>query len=400
LSVNRRPDGRWRARYRDVSGREHAKHFKRKVDAERWVTANKSQRDRGDWIDPELARATVAVVAVTWFTGKQLKPSSLRSYDSLWRTVVKPRWGTIPINTITYGQVVSWVNQLGEESLSASRTSQALLVLKQILDVAVLDGRISRNVAKQVHAPRPQPTKQRYLTHSQLQALADECGTVHHRYRTLILLLGYTGLRWGEARALRIRHVDLQRRHVAVVDNIPVGYDERDTVGPKSNRSRVVPIPHIVAEEISCLTQNRSSEDLLFTSPGGSLLNNSNFRRDVFDPAVEDLHLSPLTPHDLRHTAASLAISAGASVAGVQTMLGHATAAITLSVYTHLFPADLRSVADKLDAEARKAQARTSAPVASQSAAGPHGAQQRPTVSGHAAQSRSTVRRLTRSHGT
>lgn len=160
-----------------------------------------------------------------------------------------------------------------------------------------------------------------------------------------------------------------------------------------------MPIPHIVAEEISCLTQNHSSDDLLFTSPGGSLLNNSNFRRDVFDPAVEDLHLSPLTPHDLRHTAASLAISAGASVAGVQTMLVHATAAITLSVYTHLFPADLRSVADKLDAEARKAQARTSAPVASQSAAGPHGAQQRPTVSGHAAQSRSTVRRLTRRHG-
>ncbi len=86
-------------------------------------------------------------------------------------------------------------------------------------------------------------------------------------------------------------------------------------------------------------------------------MNNSNFRRDVFNPAVEQLQLSPLTPHDLRHTAASLAISAGASVAGVQTMLGHATPAITLSVYTHLFPADLRTVADKLDREARRARA-------------------------------------------
>jgi len=362
LSIHRRPDGQWRARYRDASVREHAKHFKRKVDAERWVTANKSHRDRGDWLDPELARATVALVAVTWFTGKQLKPSSLRSYDSLWRTVVRPRWGTAPINTITYGQVVSWVNQLGEEGLSASRTSQALLVLKQILDVAVLDGRISRNVAKQVRAPRPQPTKQRYLTHSQLQALADECGFVHPRYRTLILVLGYTGLRWGEARALRVRHVDVERGQVAVVDNIPVGYDESDTVKPKSNKARVVPVPRIVTEGIISLTQNRPLEDLLFTSPSGTLLNNSNFRRDVFDPAVDHLKLSPFTPHDLRHTAASLAISAGASVAGVQTMLGHATPAITLSVYTHPFPADLRSVADKLDAEARKVQAHPPAP--------------------------------------
>ncbi len=128
MSVTRRPDGRWRARYRDVTGREHAKHFTRKVDAERWVTANKSQRDRGDWIDPTLARVTVSVVAGTWLKGKQLKPSSLRSYESLWRTVVRPRWGTVPINTITYTQVVTWVDELQRE-LSASRTSQALLVL-------------------------------------------------------------------------------------------------------------------------------------------------------------------------------------------------------------------------------------------------------------------------------
>ena len=400
MSISRRPDDRWRARYRDVNGREHAKHFKRKVDAERWLTANKSQRDRGDWLDPELARVAVAVVAVTWWTGKQLKPSSLRSYDSLWRTVVQPRWGTTPINAITYGQVVSWVNQLGEDGLSASRTSQALLVLKQILDVAVLDGRISRNVAKQVHAPRAQATKQRYLTHTQLQALADECGVMHPRYRTFILLLGYTGLRWGEARALRVRHVDIVRGQVAVVDNIPVGYDESDTVRPKSNKARVVPVPRIVAEGITDLTQHRCFDDLLFTSPGGTLLNNSNFRRDVFDPAVDHLDLSPFTPHDLRHTAASLAISAGASVAGVQTMLGHATPAITLSVYTHLFPADLRSVADKLDAAARKARASTSTPSATRSVPSPHGAQQRPTTSTHAAQSQMSVRRGTRTHGT
>jgi len=356
VSVTRRPDGRWRARYRDVTGREHAKHFTRKVDAERWVTANKSQRDRGDWIDPELARVTVSVVAGTWLKGKQLKPSSLRSYESLWRTVVRPRWGTVPINTITYTQVVTWVDELQRE-LSASRTSQALLVLKQVLDIAVLDGRLSRNMAKLVRAPRPHTTKQRYLSHAQLQDLADACGDVHRRYRALILMLGYTGLRWGEARALRIRHVDPDLAQVIVIDNIPVGYDERDTVKPKSNRSRVVPMPRIVADEVNRLVQDRSPDDLLFTSPSGGLLNNSNFRRDVFNPAVEQLQLSPLTPHDLRHTAASLAISAGASVAGVQTMLGHATPAITLSVYTHLFPADLRTVADKLDREARRARA-------------------------------------------
>jgi integrase len=117
-------------------------------------------------------------------------------------------------------------------------------------------------------------------------------------------------------------------------------------------------MPRFVSEALTPLLHPKHSDDLIFCSPGGGLLNNSNFRRDAFDPAVEHLGLAPFTPHDLRHTAASLAISAGASVAGVQTMLGHATPAITLSVYTHLFPADLRSVADKLDAEARRARSR------------------------------------------
>ena len=93
----------------------------------------------------------------------------------------------------------------------------------------------------------------------------------------------------------------------------------------------------------------KSADDLVFTAHGGGPLRNSNFRRDVFDPAARDIGLTGLRPHDLRHTAASLAIAAGANVKAVQHMLGHASAAMTLDVYSVPFSDDLNAVAERLD---------------------------------------------------
>jgi len=96
--------------------------------------------------------------------------------------------------------------------------------------------------------------------------------------------------------------------------------------------------------------------------PGGGPLRNSNFRHR-FDPAVARIGLAPLTPHDLRDTAASLAVAAGASVKAVQRMLGHASAAMTLDVYAGLFDDELDDVADRMGAAAESAEPRCQVPV-------------------------------------
>ena len=98
-------------------------------------------------------------------------------------------------------------------------------------------------------------------------------------------------------------------------------------------------------------TKSEVASDLVFTTWRGKPLRNLNFRRDVFDRAAADAGLSGLTPHELRHTAASLAVSAGANVKAVQRMLGHASAAMTLDVYSGLFDDDLDGVAARLDQE-------------------------------------------------
>ncbi len=352
-SVARRPDGRWRARYKDDGGKEHAKHFDRKIDGERWVTEQQSRVNRGEWVDPALGRVTVGEWSSTWLASKQsLKPTARRSYSEVYRSLVEPRWGAVRLSQVTYGEIVLWLAEMGGRGLSTSRQRHGLLVLSQILQFAVDDDRLARNVAKRVKPPRPGRSEPRFLSHAQLADLADECGD----YRALVLLLGYTGLRWGEARALRVRHLDLMRCRVEVAENLPDGATEAETVAPKSHRRRVVPVPAFLGEMLVNAVAAKRPEDRAFTSLSGGLLDNSNFRRNVFDPAVRALGLAPFTPHNLRDTAASLAVSAGANVKVVQRMLGHASAAMTLDVYASLFADDLDDVAVRLNEAALTAR--------------------------------------------
>jgi integrase len=114
-------------------------------------------------------------------------------------------------------------------------------------------------------------------------------------------------------------------------------------------------MPRFLAEDLGSMIEG---DDLIFTSPEGQPLHTSNFHRRVWQPAITEIGLGDLVPHDLRHTAASLAISAGASVKAVQRMLGHASAQITLDRYSHLYDDDLEKLADSMDARYGAAQVR------------------------------------------
>lgn len=118
---------------------------------------------------------------------------------------------------------------------------------------------------------------------------------------------------------------------------------------PKDNQRRSVLVPRRLIDELAAHLAGKDPEDLVFTGGRGGVLRNLNWRRDVFDAAAEEVGLAGLTPHELRHTAASLAVSAGANVKAVQKMLGHASAAMTLDVYSGLFDDDLDGVAAQLD---------------------------------------------------
>jgi len=167
-------------------------------------------------------------------------------------------------------------------------------------------------------------------------------------YATLIRTLAYTGLRWGEATALRVRDIDLIRRRLDVRRAFSDVRGRLVEGTPKNHQARSVPLPPWLAIELKELIDGRDPDDLVFTTQGGYPLRHSNFRRHVWKPAVTAAGLTGLTPHGLRHTAASLYIAAGTPPKVVQRILGHGSIAITLDLYGHLYPDEMDRWADRL----------------------------------------------------
>lgn len=171
---------------------------------------------------------------------------------------------------------------------------------------------------------------------------------------TVIRFLAYTGLRWGEMAALHVRDVDMLRRRVHVRQAVVEVRGRLVWSTPKSYERRSAPFPAFLANELPALMVGNDRDDLIFTAPEGGVLRVSHWRRRVFNKAIKRLTKTVegfpvVTPRDLRHTAASLAISAGANVKAVQSMLGHASAVLTLDTYADLFPDDLERVSAALD---------------------------------------------------
>ena len=337
---------RWRVRYRTPERRQTDKRgFRTRRAAEEFAATVEVSMLRGEYVEVAAARVSVGELGAAWLARQtHLKPSAARVVESAWRVHVEPRWGRTLICDVRHTEVGAWVSDLSAGK-GATTVIRSYGVLAAILDDAVRDRRMLTNPARGVKLPRKVRGEHTYLTHEQVHALADAAG----QQGPMVLLLAYCGLRWGEATALRVRDVDLLRRRVSVVENaVEVGH--RIVVGtPKSHKRRTVPLPRFLVEHLARQCESKGREHLLFPSPDGGHLRRPHGDGGWFESAVATAGVPPLTPHGLRHTAASLAVSAGANVKAVQKMLGHASAAMTLDVYSDLFDDDLEAVADALD---------------------------------------------------
>jgi integrase len=368
-NIARRADGRWRARYRDTRGREYARHFGRRIDAQRWLDSVTTAVQTGTYVDPALGKITVGEWAQRWLGGQaHLKPSTYERYASVVRKHVVPEWGELSLADVSHADVQAWVSRLAA-GRSASTARKAHRVLSLILSLAVRDGRLVKNPADGVGLPRETQKDRRYLTHEQVRELAAACadplpsvlkrraerGHASADYELVVLFLAYTGIRFGEMAALRVRRLDPLKRRVEIAEAATSVNGALIWGTPKGHARRWVSVPRFVAERLGEHVAGRAPDDLVFTSPQGEPLRAANFRRDVFTPATRRVGLEGLVPHGLRHTAASLAVAAGAEVKVVQQMLGHKSATMTLDLYGHLFDDRLDEVADALDRAARSA---------------------------------------------
>lgn len=357
---------RWRGRYVDDEGREHSKAFARKGEAQAWLNEQVSDQVTGTWTDPAKSATTFGTMAERWLSTKATRsPKTVAGYRSILDTIVLPRWRDVPLRDVRYDDLQVWITGLSADGsvrfegkgLSASRVRQAHQLVGAVLKFAVRAKHLPANPADGVELPRLPEVEQRYLTHDQLHRVAVASG----RLRTLVLLLGYCGLRFGEAAALQVADVDLDKRRIRVRRSVTYVRKTGLVEGPtKNHSSRTVPVPAFVARLLATEIADRAGAALVFESARGGGYLTLGQARYTFQKATAVVEgCGAVRLHDLRHTCASLAISAGANVKVVQRLLGHKTAVLTLDRYGHLFPDDLDAVAVAFDGAADRLRTTT-----------------------------------------
>lgn len=326
--------------------------FRTKREAEAFAATVEVEKMTGSYVAPSAGRITLEVVAEKWFSSKVNLSASTRSrYRSALDVHVLPTFGRISISDVTRERLRDWVTAMSTTS-SAATVQKNVGVLSQILDQAVEDSRIVSNPAAGLDLPRIEHEERRYLSFEQVDLLAKAADD----HAVLVYVLAYCGLRFGEAAALTVTDVNLERARLRIHRSATVVDSKIVVSGTKSNKGRDVPIPQFLGEMLTERIEDMSPEQLVFPDSRGGYLRSNNVRRRWWDHAVKESGVPDgLTPHELRHTAASLAISAGASIKAVQRMLGHASAALTLDRYGHLFDDDLGMVAQRLHDLARPA---------------------------------------------
>lgn len=349
---------RWRVWVTDTDGERSSQYFARKMDAETYRDDTKAKLLRGNFVTETAGNITVEQMYEEWLTQTAHTADSTRSTREItWETWVSPKWRKTLVRNVKRSAVRTWVSELVEDGAGPATIENAVGVLRLVLGLAVEDKRIAENPATKIKLPPRQHRPRAYLTHEQVWELAE---AIDPRYMTLVLFLAYAGLRFGEAAALEVRDLDLLRRRVEVRQQVTEVEGKLSWTPTKGKRRRFVPVPKFLVEPLSVLCQDKTREAQVFTSPKGETLRLNSWRRRMWNPTIDKLRavdaegvahrdFPDATPHDMRHTAASLAISDGANVKAIQTMLGHKRAAMTLDTYADLFPDDLESVAAAFD---------------------------------------------------
>jgi integrase len=212
---------RWEVRYRQPSGSTSRKRgFATKRDASVWASKVETSKAEGSYVSPSRGRVTVGDLSVGWLARQEqtLSPSYYRTISYAFGKHVESRWASVPVNKVDSLDVKAWAASMTRSGSSATVVNRAVGILAGILDDAVEHRALAVNSArrfKRGEKPKKSPKRHVYLTEGDACRLAEESG----RHADLVLMLAFTGLRWGEAIALTVADVEFLKRRILVHRN-------------------------------------------------------------------------------------------------------------------------------------------------------------------------------------
>jgi integrase len=328
-SIQKTANGRYRARYRDSSGKEHLHRFGLKRDAQHWLDQETAKLETGTWVAPKDAKTTLGGWCDTWLRNYATRKSSTVRQAQVHVDRIKEQFGTRRLDSTRPSEVRAWLVSLKEEGYASSYIDALHERMRQIYSDAVHDGLVARSPLSRRTSPGMGRQRPYVATSEQIWALHD---AMDERYRAGLLLAAFAGLRLAEVCGLRVADIDFLRGIVHPVQQYPAE-------PLKTEISRMpVPIPHDLVLELSHHVEEFSTTWIMCDAAGhqmGPWQLQRAFR--LGRSAVEGLP-EGFRFHDLRHYYASLLISSGLDVKVVQARLRHASAKTTLDTYGHLWP--------------------------------------------------------------
>lgn len=339
MSVTKRPNGRWRARWREHDGTQRARHFATRREAEDFLATVRTDQLRGTYIDPtEGRRTTFGEFAERWRLAQPHRPSTAESTESRLNVHVLPTWKDRPLAGIRPSEVQAWITGVGQR-LAPTTTEGVLRLFATIMRAAVADGLVAKSPVVGVKLPRQERRLVVPLDPAMVLQLA---GAIRPELGPAVMASAAGGLRISEVAGLTVDRVDFFRGTITVDRQMTWPAGKGWQFGPPKTPAsrREVPVPGSLVHTLSAhLAEHPAGEHgLIFAR-----LNGEPWRRrmmaESFTAAVKKAGAPEGTTwHDLRHFYASALIAAGTNVKAVQRRLGHATAAETLDTYSHLFP--------------------------------------------------------------
>jgi len=343
-AVHQRADGRWEGQLGLPGGG-------RKSFYGRTRRETLQKLEQGSWslalgLAVSSRTKTVAEFLGEWLeiTRRRVRLSTLENYELNARRLMA-HFGDVPISRLSPPAIQAAYHRLHDRGLSDYSVLQAHRTLHRALNQAFHWGLIRANPTELVFPPRPQRREMTALDRDQLLLLLDQ--TKGQRLHALLVLLATSGLRVGEALALRWQDLDLDARRLYIHRTLRRQHRAGVVFGPpKTNRSRrPVVLSELAVEALRRhrlrrddeAAMSRESCDLVFTNCRGGPLEPAAPGK-ILNRALEDAGLPHIRVHDLRHTAASLMLFARVHPKVVQDLLNHSSIRTTLDTYSHAMP--------------------------------------------------------------
>jgi integrase len=341
-NIAKRPNGKWRARYRDETGNERARHFDRKIDAQRWLDEISSTVMAGTYVDPAAGKITFKRFYDEWAPRQLWVPSTRANADLATGSVT---FADLPMKAIRRSHVEAWIKAMSTQ-WAPSTIKTRFVIVRSVFRAAVADRVIGTDPSIGVALPRRRKAEAAMRIPSveevgQLLAHADSSRVSTRKgFTAFVALCAFAGLRKGEAAAVQVGDIDFLRRQLAVSRQLQRDGNDYAIRPPKYGSERVVYLPDdlvtILSEHVATHLDGTGPTRWLFTVDDEPMYDNAiTWRWRATRTAAKLAHVRL---HDLRHFYASGLIAAGCDVVTVQRALGHSTATTTLDTYSHLWP--------------------------------------------------------------